>query len=75
MSNKKDAYITSSEAAKILGFTPTHVRRLIGRGKIKAEKVGANWILKPSAISGIKRVRWPRNKDVVNVERSGERQL
>ncbi len=56
----KDKYLTSAQAAKLLGFTSDYVRRLITSGKIKAEKVGRNWLLSPVAIKGIKRQRNPR---------------
>lgn len=59
----KDKYLTSFEAAKILGFTPDHVRQLILQGKIKAEKIGHNWIMSPKAIAHIKRQRVYKPKE------------
>lgn len=50
-------YLTSAQAAEILGFTRDHIRRLILKGKIKAEKLGHNWLTTPKAISNIKRLR------------------
>lgn len=57
---KKNKYLTSYQAAELLGFCQDHVRRLILSGKIKAEKVGNNWLISPSDISKIKRKRFPR---------------
>lgn len=59
----KDKYITSFEAAKILGFTPDHVRRLIGEGKIKAIKLGNNWLIEPHDLKDVKRVRFTKPKE------------
>jgi excisionase family DNA binding protein len=53
----KDKYLSTSEAAKLLGFVPAHVRRLILEGDIKAEKVGQTWMILPKAIMHIKRLR------------------
>lgn len=54
---KNRDYLTSAEAATALGFTADHVRRLIIKGKIKAVKLGHNWLIKPTAILHIKRLR------------------
>lgn len=60
MSFLKDKFLTSFEAAKLLGFTPDHVRRLILTGKIKAEKIGHNWLINPRDLRGVKRLRYPK---------------
>ena len=60
---KNRNYLTTIEAGKLLGFTPDYMRRLIARGKIKAEKLGHNWILKPKDIKHIKRQRYPQRND------------
>lgn len=52
-----DELITSSQAAKLLGFTPDHVRRMINQGKIQAVKMGHIWMLKTTALKGIERQR------------------
>lgn len=49
--------MTSLEVAKMLGFSADHVRRLILQGKIKAQKLGHNWIVDPKDIIHIKRQR------------------
>jgi excisionase family DNA binding protein len=56
----KSHYLTSSEVAKLLGFTEGHVRRLIIQGKLKAEKVGGSWLIKPKDAQKIKRQRFKR---------------
>ena len=55
--------LTSAMAAKILGFTPDYVRHLIVQGKIKADKLGHDWIIAPRAIAHIKRQRKSTNKE------------
>lgn len=59
----ENRYLTSSETAKLLGFTPDYVRRLILTGKIKAVKCGHNWIVDPDDVKHIQRRRFPRQKD------------
>jgi excisionase family DNA binding protein len=44
-------------AAALLGFTPNYIRRLCGEGKIKAEKVGHDWLFEEKAIKNIRRQR------------------
>jgi excisionase family DNA binding protein len=55
-------YVTSAEAAKKLGFTADHIRNLIKKGKLKAEKLGRNWIIDVKFLKKIKRQRFPRAK-------------
>jgi excisionase family DNA binding protein len=59
--NRTD-YLTSSEAARLLGFTPDHIRNLIYLGKIKAEKLGRNWIIQKKNLEKITRQRFPRKE-------------
>ena len=57
-------YLTSAEAATLLGFTPDHVRNLINQGKIKAEKIGRNWIIEKKNVTKVQRQRFPRNREL-----------
>lgn len=57
MIKNREEYLTSAQAALILGFTPGHVRRMIARGKIMGEKIGQTWLTSRKAIAGVKRVR------------------
>lgn len=63
MIRDKSNYVTSVEAASILGFTPDHIRKLIGQKKLKAEKLGRNWIIAKQNLKLVKRLRFPRPKD------------
>lgn len=58
--NNKSVYITSKEAAKILGFSADYVRKLIADRILIAEKLGRNWIMKKNQLKNIKRKRFPR---------------
>lgn len=53
----KDKYLTTPEAAKLLGFSEDHIRHLIQTGAIKAEKLANRWLIKACAIKGITRQR------------------
>jgi len=58
--------MTASEAAESLGFSKDHVRKLINQGRIKAEKLGRNWIIEKKNLEKIHRQRFPRNKENVD---------
>lgn len=60
--NRSD-YITSAEAAKILGMSHDYVRKLISGNIMHGEKLGRNWILNVKELRKVKRQRFPRNKD------------
>lgn len=66
MIKNKSNYVTSAEAAESLGFTQDHVRKLINRGRIKAEKLGRNWIIEKKNLDKIHRQRFPRPKENVD---------
>ena len=64
MTTKSSNLITSFQAAEILGITPDYVRRLISYGKIKATKLGNNWLINRNQLGKIKRIRFPRSKEL-----------
>jgi len=66
MIKNKGNYLTSSEAAKALGFSPDHVRKLIRQGKIKAERIGRNWIIEKKSLDKIHRQRFIKPKENVD---------
>lgn len=63
MIKTKNGYVTSLEAAKILGFSQDHIRRMILQDKIKAVKLGHCWIIQLSDLKDIKRKRFPKLED------------
>lgn len=50
-------YLTVRLAAKMLGVTPSWVRKMINRGKIKADKMDKYWLIPDSNLEGIHRKR------------------
>ena len=45
---------TVGEAAKAIGITPIHTRRLLRRGKLKGIKFGREWIIEAQSVKGFK---------------------
>jgi len=45
-----DELITLSEAARICGLSPDHLRRLAGEGILWAKKIGRNWVTTEKAV-------------------------
>lgn len=62
MTQNKTKLLTTSMAAKLLGFTPNYVRRLISKGKIKAQKLGFDWFMTEKDLSKVTRQRARRTK-------------
>ena len=46
-----EKYLTVTEAAKIRGVSRQAIVELITRGRLKATKVGSQWLMKKSAIT------------------------
>lgn len=66
MIKNKSNYYTSAEVADLLGFSKDHIRKLINKGKLKAEKLGRNWVIEEKNLKKIQRQRFPRKKDKVD---------
>ena len=45
-----DELITLGEAAKISSLSHDHLRRLAGRGDLKAKKIGRDWVTTKRAV-------------------------
>lgn len=45
-----DDLITLPEAAKLSGLSHDHLRRLAGRGDLKAKKIGRDWLTTERAV-------------------------
>ncbi len=51
-------YLTTKEVAAKLNYEgDAQIRKLISRGKIKAEKIGRMWVIPVEELVNIKRVR------------------
>lgn len=42
--------LSVSQAARLLGYKPKEVRRLLGQGKLSGKKVGAEWRIPLKAV-------------------------
>jgi len=38
-------WLTTQEAAKLTGYNVEHIRRLVRSGKLKAQKLGRDWVI------------------------------
>jgi len=43
-------YMTKRQASDTYGLSDAHIRRLLEYGKVKGEKVGRDWVIRPSAM-------------------------
>lgn len=50
----KEKFLTSAMAGAHLGYSPDYIRRLCSTGKLKAEKVGNNWLINEKAVKNFK---------------------
>lgn len=48
------APLTTAEAAEALGVTPQRVRALIAAGRLKADKVGRDWLIAPPDLEAVR---------------------
>ena len=64
--------ITTTEAAKRLGVTPTRVRALIEAKRLKAFKYGREWLIDPKDLEAVKdrRVGRPRKSHKMVMRRA-----
>ena len=50
MSEDKDRLIPLTEAAQIYGFSQVYLRQLARKGRLRAKKVGRDWVTTPADI-------------------------
>lgn len=60
MKGLRDAYISSAEAARILGIHPKAIHKLIKRGELPAEKVAGRWLIPKAFIIDFSKHYRPR---------------
>lgn len=53
-------YLSTEDAARWLGMERSHLRRMIGAGKIKATKMGRDWMIRPWDLESVGRTRAPK---------------
>ena len=56
--------ITTAEAARLLGYTPQHVRRLVRDGRLEGTKIGRDWVILRDSISAYLAARDNLNLDL-----------
>ncbi len=66
MKKKLNDLMTVSQLAKMVGFTPDHVRKLLQDGKIQGEKVGNSWLISKKDAALLERKRFRRKKECCN---------
>lgn len=54
-----DRPLTAQEAAEILGYHVRHLYRLLGRGRVKAERVGHIWLIDRQEVERILALQGP----------------
>jgi len=54
-----DDYLTTNKAARILGYHPDHLRRLLRDGTIEARKFGRDWLIDRQEVERIKALQGP----------------
>lgn len=59
-----DEYYTTKRAAEKLGYSDAAVvRALIAKGKLKARKVGRDWVIRPIDLAAFELTRFTRASD------------
>jgi excisionase family DNA binding protein len=51
MSEKTSSLLCTSDAAKELGYTLQHTRLLIRQGRLRAVKIGRDWVIERGRLS------------------------
>ncbi len=44
------SYLSTEEAAEILGYSRQHVRVLVRKGRLQGDRVGKNWLVSYSSV-------------------------
>jgi excisionase family DNA binding protein len=60
MMGLNDSYISTSEAARILGMHPLAVQKLIYRGALPAEKIANRWLIPKEALEEFAKTYLPK---------------
>ena len=60
MPDISDKYLSSSEAATMLGLRPFGIQKLIRRGQIPAEKIANRWLIPRSFVEEFAKTYTPK---------------
>jgi excisionase family DNA binding protein len=55
-----ESYISTGEAAKILGMHPLAVQKLIYRGALPAEKIANRWLIRRTVVEELAKTYVPK---------------
>ena len=69
MKSNLNNFLTTAQAGKRLGYTASHVRRLISCGYLNAEKKGQDWLISDDDVTEFLKNRNLKNKDSKNDKR------
>jgi excisionase family DNA binding protein len=67
---KKDDLLTLSQAAEVYGYSGDYLRRLAEKGRLKARKLGRNWLTTSSDVEAFIESRERRGLYKQTVRRS-----
>ena len=58
------ALLTTSQVAKELGVSPRRVQALIKAGRLRAERVGRDWLIRPRDVDAVRDRKggWPKGR-------------
>jgi excisionase family DNA binding protein len=62
--------ISLQEAAALSGLSAAHLRRLAEQGRLRAQKIGRNWITTAAAVAAYAQDAAQRSKDPLKYKRS-----
>ena len=67
---EEERLISLTEAAALSGLSAAHLRRLAEKGKLRASKIGRNWVTTTAAIAEYIKNPEARSKDPYKYKRS-----
>jgi len=70
----KETFVSSSEAAAILGLRPFGIQKLIKRGKIPAVKIANRWLIPRAFVEEFAKTYVPRRGNPIWRERAKRRE-
>ncbi len=45
-----DEWLTTRQAAQLIGYHPEYVRQLVKAGKVEAQKIGRDWLIQKNKL-------------------------
>ena len=60
MAGLKESYMSSGEAAKVLGIHPLAIQKLIHRGQLPAERIAYRWLIPRATVLELAKTYIPK---------------